>query len=590
MTRKPPYLIYAFFVCWGLGCSASDPEQAISNREGRADHQPPAVGTPTVAPTGRYQAIPIARARVRPSAEHTAPETDVVHEGSLGLRPIDGDLARSVEPSGGRLPVARVAHISSVRPVKPESSTDRQFRPASYADTTADQVAPSPVPTGLPPVGSTEYRVSTEFSSEEGVSGGRYPWGEKGLSTERSHVAGPGAQGVYAGPGPAYHPGVPRGAQAGARSGKRQTPAFDPCELPNVYGSVDYLLWWTRGSDLPPLVTTSPVGTPRGSVGTLGLPATEILYGGDNLNNDLRSGYRVTSGMLLSRDKNLAVESTFFALADANSRYLLSSTGNPIIARPFLDTRLNGGNSELIAFPNVVAGSVAVTSAAYNFWGTETNVRAPLFCSTGDCSRGFRVDLLSGYRYVNLDDSLQVAENLTASGASGVVVNGTTIVVADSFRARNDFHGGQFGMQGRFYRGRSYLDLLGKCAIGKSFQDVTINGLTTITDPNAPSVTRTGGLLALPSNIGHFHQSEFAVIPEFGVNLGVMLTERLSASVGYTFVYWSSVLRAGDQIDTTVNTSQIPPGTLVGDPRPLNRAADTDFWAQGINGRLELRF
>ena len=38
--------------------------------------------------------------------------------------------------------------------------------------------------------------------------------------------------------------------------------------------SFEFLLWWRRGDDMPPLVTTSPVGTPVGSAGVLGLSTT----------------------------------------------------------------------------------------------------------------------------------------------------------------------------------------------------------------------------------------------------------------------------------------------------------------------------
>jgi hypothetical protein len=55
-------------------------------------------------------------------------------------------------------------------------------------------------------------------------------------------------------------------------------------------------------------------------------------------------------------------------------------------------------------------------------------------------------------------------------------------------------------------------------------------------------------------------------------------------------MYWNDVARAGDQIDPVVNTSQLPPGTLVGAPRPAFNFEDTHFWAHGINAGLEYRF
>src|SRR5882724_3485002 len=37
---------------------------------------------------------------------------------------------------------------------------------------------------------------------------------------------------------------------------------FEAPRGPRVWGSAEYLLWWVRGQNLPPLVTTSPPGTP----------------------------------------------------------------------------------------------------------------------------------------------------------------------------------------------------------------------------------------------------------------------------------------------------------------------------------------
>ena len=42
-----------------------------------------------------------------------------------------------------------------------------------------------------------------------------------------------------------------------------------------------------------------------------------------------------------------------------------------------------------------------------------------------------------------------------------------------------------------------------------------------------------------------------------GLNLGYDLTPRWKATVGYTFVYWSSVMRTADQIDTNINSQNV---------------------------------
>jgi hypothetical protein len=79
-------------------------------------------------------------------------------------------------------------------------------------------------------------------------------------------------------------------------------------------------------------------------------------------------------------------------------------------------------------------------------------------------------------------------------------------------------------------------------------------------------------------------------MPELGIAVGYDITCRLRVTCGYTILYWSKVVRPGDQIDTQVNPSQFPPGTLTGAPYPQFTPRTTDFWAQGLNVGLELRF
>jgi large repetitive protein len=66
----------------------------------------------------------------------------------------------------------------------------------------------------------------------------------------------------------------------------------------------------------------------------------------------------------------------------------------------------------------------------------------------------------------------------------------------------------------------------------------------------------TGGFLVLPSNIGTHQTSRFSVVPEVGVNLGYAITPGVRVSIGYTFMFWTQVVRPGDQIDLRVNTTQ----------------------------------
>ena len=101
----------------------------------------------------------------------------------------------------------------------------------------------------------------------------------------------------------------------------------------------EYLHWWISGNDLPPLVTTSPAGTPRGAAGVIGAPGTTVLFGGNEVGDDGRSGFRVNIGLWLDEFNETAAELTWFSLFDDGSGdFFAASTGSPTLARPFFDS------------------------------------------------------------------------------------------------------------------------------------------------------------------------------------------------------------------------------------------------------------
>src|SRR5439155_16426377 len=108
-----------------------------------------------------------------------------------------------------------------------------------------------------------------------------------------------------------------------------------------------------------------------------------------------------------------------------------------------------------------------------------------------------------------------------------------------------------------------------------------IEGSTSLQTPTT-TVTVPGGVLAVASNSGRNARNEFAAVPEVGVNLGWQLRPWLRANIGFTFLYWSNVLRPGDQIDRTINFAQVPSDPTFGLPggprRPAFTFNETDFW------------
>jgi hypothetical protein len=191
-----------------------------------------------------------------------------------------------------------------------------------------------------------------------------------------------------------------------------------------------------------------------------------------------------------------------------------------------------------------------------------------------------------------LEEGLGVIESSTVSPTSPVY-GGAVIDVIDRFDVESRFYGGQLGARAEFYSGRVFLRASAKVGLGVTQEVLTVGGLTFYTPPGGMTQTAEGGLLALPSNSGRFTRDRFAVVPEVGVTLGYEVNRHVRMTVGYSFLYWSQVLRIGDQLDQTIDVGQVATSLTVptGTPtRPAVKFADTDFWAQGINFGLELRY
>ena len=355
-----------------------------------------------------------------------------------------------------------------------------------------------------------------------------------------------------------------------------------------VWFSAEYLMYWVTGQNLPPLVTASPAGTPQASAGQLNMPGTTILAGGNRVFTGMHSGVRARLGAWLDDCNMFGIEGSVTYLgADRLFFDHCMCDANGIVARPFIDVNpaVNRTNAEFVCFPGVVNGGVIVTGRT-EYYGADANLRRNLICG-----ENMRIDVIGGYRFLSLTDRVNVQENLVSLLGGAV---GSTIQVNDRFATDNRFHGGQLGLAGEIRGGKMFVDWRGTCALGAAIETVRIDGNTIFTSPGAASVIVPGGLLAQPSSIGTYHSTEFSVVPEANINVGADLTPHLRVFVGYTFLYWRPVVRAGDQINTVVNSSQLPtaagPGTLTGPAQPSFQFHRTDFHMQGIGLGAQLRF
>lgn len=376
------------------------------------------------------------------------------------------------------------------------------------------------------------------------------------------------------------------------------------------YGRAEWLMWWFDEMYIPPLVTGSTV---QGNEGVLGLPGTTILYGNQGILGDSRNGLRFTLGMYLDQKRDLALQADYlFFESESESFTAGGQDGNPIVGRPFFDlvpiidpdaNPIVFGRpqerAEQVNFPGGLEGDVTVTSRS-EFESLGIHLRKGICCKqwcqpcgcdqcsgqvTSGGGRGVsRIDFLGGYRYVRFAESINIVEDLNE-----IADVENTFIVHDGFSTSNVFHGADLGFQWSWEYPRWGFEVLSKLALGNNRQRVHINGSTTFADDPNPAQ---GGLLALSSNIGTYERNQFAVVPEIGARTFYRLTPRLRATAGYTLLYFSNVVRPGDQIDRDINGTLIPSAdlpTVVLD-RPEFTWRTTDLFAHGINVGLDYRY
>ena len=363
-------------------------------------------------------------------------------------------------------------------------------------------------------------------------------------------------------------------------------PADDAVEPTRFWGDTVFLLGWIKNSHTPPLVSSGPAGSgailDRGGI---------TLFGG-SVDNEARYGGRFELGYWLDDEQSVGVEAVYFFLASRTNHFGDGSNGapgTPVIGRPFFNVNSHAQDAQLVAAPGLLAGTVGVNLES-RLQGAELN---GVVHSTGARGDMFRLEFLGGFRYVQLNEGLDVTENLhVLPGVPGI--GGDSFVVSDQFGTGNYFYGAQFGARAEFRRGLWFLDVSGTIALGETQETADVNGRTSITPPGGPTTNAAGGLLALPTNFGHASHNTFGFVPELGVKVGYQPTEFLRVFVGYTFLYWSDVARPGDQIDYSLNPTRIPVNRSVGGPfgaaQPSFAFHETDFWAQGIQFGMEFRY
>jgi Putative beta barrel porin-7 (BBP7) len=356
----------------------------------------------------------------------------------------------------------------------------------------------------------------------------------------------------------------------------------------HIWVHTEFLLWWIRSANFPPLVTRGAVGDV--SPGALGSSNTTVLFGHGGMDYQNRGGGRFTLGGWFDDEQKWGMEAGYFFLHGHSLGQSFASPGNPPYAVPFFNVGSGMQDSFLVSYPGIMSGTIVVYSPS-SMQGAEAN-----FTHSFTPSERFRLTTLAGFRYLNLEEGLHIQDISQVALAQQYIgmfpYDGNTIIVNDRFDTHNHFYGGQLGLCAEMQYKRLYLNILAKAALGVSHEIVSIHGSTSI--DTQPATVYNAGQLAVASNSGSFVRNTFAVAPEVGLKLKFELTEHIRIFAGYSFLFWSSVSRPGDQVDTNVNPNQVPLTMTYGVPGgpslPAFSFHSTRFYAHGADFGLEFRF
>jgi len=399
----------------------------------------------------------------------------------------------------------------------------------------------------------------------------------------------------------------------------------------------EYLLWFNRGQHInTPLVTTSAAS----DAGIPGAASTLVLSGNNSLGYNAMNGMRFTAGFFGDDDRRFGFQMTGFLLERrANVQQfgsLSDNAGIPVLARPFID--VNGASSSvLLSSPTLGAGFIRVATTSQT-WGVEPEGVWNIYRAEPGTKTLFSVDLIAGYRFIQLKEGLDVTSGtmlsagseiptfttgpfgiVTQTGTSlaagttnvgGVTVGGPALIATrDSFRTTNQFNGFVIGLKSDARYGIFTASSFAKIAIGDMHERVEVFGGTSFTstpNPAAAAVSTNpaafsgqtggayGGVLANASNIGTYNYDRFTYIPEVGFNLGIAVTRGLTCFIGGNYMYFPDVIRPGGVVAATASSAALPFssnfGTTGSTRGPAIKFNQEHYWLGGLTLGLTYRY
>jgi hypothetical protein len=376
------------------------------------------------------------------------------------------------------------------------------------------------------------------------------------------------------------------------------------CE--HIWAFGEYLLWaYKPGPNPVPLITSGPIVA--GNIAP-GSPGVITHFGASNLDFGGVSGARFGFGFWFPRIDTIGFEASALVLGKQTVTSSIATTGTlgmPGIGRPFLAEPGDVVSTFIVAGPNAAAGAVgdrgfATGAATSQLWTAEFNFLGNLYRDDT-----FTWNVMLGFRHLDLAESIQVLSS-TIQGPAGAPAHtflgvalpaGDILTVTDHFSTTNRFYGGNLGTSVELHYRRILVDIANNVALGAMDSSVEVIGTTAATTAagaNLAGSPANGGLLAATTNMGRRTVANFSVVEQPTIEVGYQITRGIAFKVGYDFLWTYNVARPGSQIDPGVNPNIVPSsptfGAAGGPARPTPLFTLTDYYAQGVNFSLWLRY
>jgi hypothetical protein len=245
-----------------------------------------------------------------------------------------------------------------------------------------------------------------------------------------------------------------------------------PAPQERLWLRAEYLFWWFKDSPLRvPLVFTVPSSVGPTLAGVT--PAlTAALLGNEDIDAGTHHGGRFMAGLWLDSHNVIGLEAGYFFLADHTTHQNVPTPVQPIqaaLAIPIVDAAADAIGPTAVV-PLALPKDIGVLTLTSSLQGAEANMVVKLVSSPE-----LRVEMLSGFRYLDLRENLSLTTNPIGIGVPGAP-DGPALALQTTAHseAESQFYGWQLGARAEYHMGPWFANGVVKVALGDMNERVGI--------------------------------------------------------------------------------------------------------------------